>query len=254
MDSGQLERGESLHERVYQRLRGMIVDGSLEPGERLVETELASALGVSRTPVREGIRRLLQENWVEMRALGVGVSVRNVTAQDLVDSYTARAAMEALAARIASTKMSDEQIDELDRIVAGEFDALGRHDLPRFSRLNTEFHDGLVRWCGNRPLLDALEVLTIHTVHYRRAILKTAAGSPEWQTEYEDYAVGRIRDHARIVELFRKREHEALEEAVRRHVMVNAESLISLLDLGDEALSDNLLLSRLRGGSKAGRP
>jgi DNA-binding GntR family transcriptional regulator len=251
VDSGPVERGEYIHERVYQRLRGMIVDGSLAPGERLFETELARTLGVSRTPIREGIRRLLQENWVEMRALG-GVSVRKVTARDLVDSYTARAAMEALAARIASERITDEQIEDLDLTVAQEFDALGRHDLPRLSRLNIEFHDGLARWCGNRPLLDALEVLSIHTVHYRRAIVQAAADDPEWQTEYEDYAIGRIRDHARIVDLLRKRDGGAVEEAVRQHVMVNAENLLALLNLDGGEASNSPVLRKLQGDAKKG--
>jgi DNA-binding GntR family transcriptional regulator len=226
----QLERGVYIHERVYQRLRDMIVDGDLEAGDRLVETDLARTLGVSRTPVREAIRRLLQENWVDMQEFG-GVCVRQLTEKDLVDAYRARAALESLAARLACERITPQTLRMLDEIVAGEFDALGRRDLQRTTRLNTDFHESLARLCGNRPLLDALQVLSIHTVHYKRAILRAAAADAAWQDQYETHALGRIRDHARIVELLKSDDADALESHVRQHVLETASSLVDLLDL-----------------------
>jgi len=231
----QLERGDYIHERVYQRLRDMIVEGDLEAGERLVETELARILGVSRTPVREGIRRLLQENWVEMREFG-GVCVRRLTAQDLVDAYRTRAVLEALAARLACEKITPAKLEKLEQIVAGEFAALDKTDLAVTSRLNTDFHDSLARLCDNKPLLDALQVLGIHTVHYKRAIQRAAEADEAWREQYTSHALARIQDHAKIIDLLRSGEGDVLEDHVRRHVLETADSLVALLDLNrDEA-------------------
>ncbi|MDQ7909909.1 GntR family transcriptional regulator [Phytohabitans sp. ZYX-F-186] len=238
-----LDRGAFMHERVYERIRDMIVDGRLAPGDRLIETTLAATLGVSRTPVRESIRRLLQEKWVVLQETG-GVTVRRMSAKDLVDAYTTRAALEAVGGRLAAQNATRADVDRLRKLTLAERAAMEAGQLEKLSRLNTRFHDGVAVLSGNQPLLDALNGLAIHTVYYKRAIA-TAAQDPAWHAQYLTYVAHRLSDHERVVELLDAHAADEVEDWMRRHVVENADNLVKLLRLEPDAGSD-VELSRIQ--------
>lgn len=98
-----VQRSNSLHSRVYNRIRNDILNGVYEPGESLVELKLSEELGVSRTPVREALRQLELEGLVQS-VPNKGATVRGVTEQDIQDIYTIRMLIEGLAARWAAEK------------------------------------------------------------------------------------------------------------------------------------------------------
>lgn len=229
---GPIDRGAYMHERVYQRIRDMIVDGRLGPGDRLVETALASHLGVSRTPVREAIRRLVQERWVVLQDTG-GVTVRELSARDLVDAYTARAALESMATRLAARNATAQEIAELRKLTEQEAEATKQADLVLLSKVNGMFHDGVARLSRNQPLLDALSGLAIHTIYFKRAILR-AAEDPEWHTQYLEYVQHRNADHVTILNLIAQGDCDAAEEWMRQHVLENADNLVKLLKLNSD--------------------
>ncbi|HEY0117649.1 MAG TPA: GntR family transcriptional regulator [Cellulomonas sp.] len=230
-DGGPLDRATLMHERVHDRLRGMIADRALAPGERLVETVLAAGMGVSRTPVREAIRRLVQEKWLVEQPTG-GVVVRTLSASDLIDAYSVRAVLEGLASRLAAQLVRDEDLIRLRQISDLELEALQARDLAAVSRLNGSFHARVADLSRNQPVLDALDGLSIHTVYYCRTILDGAQEEGR-RDEFLEYYRQRVLDHAAMVDQL-ERHDVHVEDSMRRHVASNAESLLRLLRIDDD--------------------
>jgi DNA-binding GntR family transcriptional regulator len=144
----------SLHDEVASRVRDMIIEGSLAPGARIYEEQLAKTLGVSRTPMREALKTLASEGLIELAAAR-GALVRRFSPKDVRDMLDVLAVLESFAARLACKAASDEQIAELralhDRMV-GFFQAGDRLE---YYKLNQDFHSGVLRLSGNAALQSA---------------------------------------------------------------------------------------------------
>lgn len=147
-----LKRPVPLRQSVYEALTEMIIDGTLKPGQHLVEVDLAGMLGVSRQPVREALQHLNNMGWVDLRP-GFGALV-HVPSEDEVDQLlAARAAIESESARLAARHSTKERVDELREICrtgmayvdAGEFDEA--------VRMNAELHGSVTAMSGNRFLI-----------------------------------------------------------------------------------------------------
>ncbi|WP_375175111.1 GntR family transcriptional regulator [Pseudooceanicola sp.] len=134
----------------YDRLREEIRAGVLAPGARLTETEIAARLEISRTPVREAIRRLEAEGLVD-HLPRTGAVVRKLDYPEIMELYEMRVVLEATAARLAARAASAMEIEELTAINAEMAQALD--DPPRIARLNRLFHDRLLDAARNRFLL-----------------------------------------------------------------------------------------------------
>jgi DNA-binding GntR family transcriptional regulator len=147
-------------ERVAAALRDAIADGRLRPGDRLVEQKLASQLKVSRSPVREAIRRLELEGLVVGQPHR-GVSVASLSADDIRDLYQVRASLEALAGRLATSRLAEADQRRLAEIVRAMRTAAQRRDRRRLSTLDAEFHQLIGRACGNRWLIRILDSLRL---------------------------------------------------------------------------------------------
>jgi DNA-binding GntR family transcriptional regulator len=140
-------------ERAYKTIRAGIMDGSFPPGAALREEALAAEIGVSRTPVRDALRRLLADGLVES-ARNRGTFVAEITTDDLLEVYHLRATLEGIAARRAATRITPEELEEL-RALAAQMEALGgppEQLVARFHALNAEFHLTLVRASRSRRL------------------------------------------------------------------------------------------------------
>lgn len=143
-----LEQG-SLSERAYNAIRGFIISGRFEPGERLIETELAEDLGVSRAPIREAFRKLADEQLVVERSR-YGTYVREFTAKDLVDIYNLLSAIESLAVRlIVRNRIS---LEPLKHIVDEMTRATEKGDLHRVVEIELQFHRELCSAADNQYL------------------------------------------------------------------------------------------------------
>lgn len=139
--------------RAYQTIRQAILDGEVLPGSRLREEQLATEIGVSRTPVREALRRLLADGLVET-VHNTGTFVADLAPDDLLEVFELRAMLEAYVARRAARTISDEQLAELDRLAA-EMEALHIGDAAQneqFARLNTAFHTVILQASRSRWL------------------------------------------------------------------------------------------------------
>lgn len=162
-----LERS-TLNERVYQRIRELVLAGSLIPNARLDEQALADILGVSRTPIRESIGKLTTEGLVEYRPYQ-GNFIRAFSARQVNDLYEVRKALESLAVRLAVPKLTDAQVAELRAILDDVHAAYERGDMIAYGAADRRFHNTVAAFSGNETLIDSLDRLGLQIQLVRTA-------------------------------------------------------------------------------------
>ena len=146
-----MEMSSNAAERAYQTIRARIMDGSVPPGAALREEALAAEIGVSRTPVRDALRRLLADGLVESER-NRGTFVAEITTDDLLEVYQLRAMLEGFAARRAASRITPGELAAL-RGLADQMEAIEgppEQVVARFHALNAEFHATLVRAARSR--------------------------------------------------------------------------------------------------------
>ena len=186
-DDFQIEMNEYLPLRdvVFNTLRQAILRGELQPGERLMEIQLAQRLGVSRTPVREAIRKLELEGLVLMIPRR-GAEVAEITRQDLEDVLEVRAALEELAVKDACEHITDEQLQDLKK-AANEFKrSLEGTDLVACAEADIHFHEIIYAATNNKRLVQMLNNLREQMYRYRIEYLKKKECHPQLVAEHEE--------------------------------------------------------------------
>ena len=191
-----------LRDVVFNTLRQAILKGELKPGERLMEIQLANKLGVSRTPVREAIRKLELEGLVLMIPRK-GAEVAEITRQDMEDVLEVRTALE-LAVKDACDHITDAQLSELKK-ASNEFKKalLEGKDLVTCADADMHFHDVILSATNNRRLIQMLNNLSEQMYRYRMEYLKDE------------------RTHKTLIE-----EHDAIRRALKKHDKVKAGAAI----------------------------
>ena len=195
-----------LRDVVFNTLRQAILRGELKPGERLLEIHLANKLGVSRTPIREAIRKLELENLVIM-VPRKGAVVAEITEKSLRDVLEVRRALEALAVQLACEKILDSEIEEL-KVAAKEFEeALKTGDVTVYAEADVKFHDIIYRTTDNQRLIQLLYNLREQMYRYRVEYLKR-----------EDSHEILLAEHQHIIQMLAQRDEERAVEAVCAHI------------------------------------
>jgi len=139
--------------RAYSLIRDRVLDGTYGPGYRLVIDELAREFGMSALPVREAIRRLEAEGWVDFRR-NVGARVTAFDPRRWIEEMQVLAVLEGYATAVAAPHLSRDQLARATEINRDMEDAFGDHELSRVSTLNREFHFTLYEQCPNRSVVD----------------------------------------------------------------------------------------------------
>jgi DNA-binding GntR family transcriptional regulator len=207
--------------QVYEKLKRAIVHGELKPSSRIVETRVAEALGISRTPVREAIHKLEREGFIRQDPRG-GFFVVGLTLADIEETFGIRSVLESYAARLAALKHRPEDLSLLERKLE-EYEAhLDRGDLASLPRINTEFHDLLYGLSRSPRLIRMISDLRDQIYRFRKAILSV-----------EEMARTSNHDHKEMLALIRKRDGEGVEAIVRAHILKGQEAVVRLLDLKD---------------------
>jgi len=148
-----LSRPTPLRESVYEALTEMIIAGSLQPGQHLVEVDLATMLGTSRQPVREALQRLHNQGWVDLRP-GFGAMVHAPTEDEVDQLLAARAALESESARLAAGQATQDQIAELEALCTKGIEAMDNGDIDGAVQANADLHSLITEIAGNRFLID----------------------------------------------------------------------------------------------------
>ena len=203
-------RADRVADQVYRHLRQAILSETIKPGTRLRETEIAGALKVSRTPVREAISRLIGD-WLVRSINTGGVEVIDATAE-IVEIYYIREALEICAGRLAATRITHEQLARLDRLAKSARYASFNERV----RLNQEFHLAIAEASGSKRLLEMIR-------GFREYFL-----SPRWVSHQDSKLFKRaVEDHKKIVAALRGRSPERVERALRNHLKIGWDELVA---------------------------
>ena len=206
-----------LRDVVFNTLREAILKGDLKPGERLMELQLASKLGVSRTPIREAIRMLEQEG-LAVTTPRKGAEVAKMTLKDMEDVLEIRDALDELAVRIACQKISDEQLKQLEDMKELFEKSTQTGNVKKIAEADVTFHDVIYEATGNPKLVTLLNNLREQVYRYRVEYIKDPKNYPTL-----------IAEHEAILESLKNRDVKNAVEAMHVHVANQAEAVKTVI-------------------------
>lgn len=195
----------SLADQIFEQLENDILIGKYQRGDILTELKLSESLGVSRTPIREALRRLEQEHLIEDS--NKGSVVLGITEEDLKDIYTIRLNIEGIAAYRAAERITDEQIKELrDLIDLQEFYAT-KKDADHIKGVDNHFHELVYKFSGSTIICNTLTPLHRKVQKYRKA-----------SVENSQRAFNSLNEHKKILAALENHDAELAKNVVEEHV------------------------------------
>ena len=229
---------EQIHGILWEKIRS----GEIESGQRLKDIEWARKLNVSRTPVREAMRKMQQEGVLVPLAQG-GYEVRATSQADLIELYRCRAALEALAAEQAAARFDDTVAARFDALIGSADDAIERGDLDAAFALNTMFHAAILELSGNRHLTGLLDTLQRLVMFYRAALLRISKDDARNTSLYVDRLRVKQDCHREILAALRIKDGARAAALMQSHVRETAEDLLpavrELTRVADEQLRNS---------------
>lgn len=203
----------------YLKIRHLILENKWPPGYQATEQEVASALGMSRTPIREALMRLQQDGLVAVVPRH-GMRVLPVSSGDMKEIYEILTSLESTAAELAASRpLSEEQLWGLERATADMDDALQSDDLDRWAQADVRFHEQLLDLGGNQ-LLKSVVLNFIDRAHRVRILTLKIRPKP----------VNSTRDHAELVDAIRQGDSVRAGKIHRAHRQRAGRELLELLD------------------------
>jgi DNA-binding GntR family transcriptional regulator len=189
---------------VYEQLRERIVSGGLEPGDALPEVSLAESFGISRTPIREALRRLEQDGLVERAARGM--RVRRRSPAEILEIYEVRILLEAAAAKAAAQRGTPLDLARLEQLHE-TMCKVSTDDPAAMASVNKRFHETIWAMSHNETLVDFLTRVDAHLVRYRGT---TLTDPDRWATV--------LREHAALIDAIRDGDAETAEAVATAHM------------------------------------
>ncbi|WP_328587641.1 GntR family transcriptional regulator [Anaerosacchariphilus polymeriproducens] len=206
-----------LRDVVFNTLREAILKGELKPGERLMEIQLAERLGVSRTPIREAIRKLELEGLV-LTIPRRGAEVAKMTEKNMREVLVVRKALEVLAVEIACEVITQPQIVELKEVAKAFEQSMNSKDLKKIAEADVRFHDLIYQSTGNKRLVQILNNLREQIYRYRIEYLKDASTYPSL-----------LQEHQALIEGLKNRDKEFVKDIMNRHIENQERTVINII-------------------------
>jgi DNA-binding GntR family transcriptional regulator len=201
---------ENLDDKIYARLKRMIADGQLAPGQRILQEKLARGMGVSRTPLVNALKRLAQERlveWVSRR----GIYVKQFSLKEMAQLFEVREGLEPIAARLAAMRISPAEVRAFKKVFDGFSKKPSVAEVQRYLKCDRHFHWRLVELTENSHLAAAMESVNMMISAYQVGVPRSLAES--------------LPEHQAILEALGQRDPDASEAAMRVHIRRSVERL-----------------------------
>lgn len=212
-----------LRDVVVDNIRQAIISGEFPAGMRLMELQLAEEMGVSRTPVREAIRKMELEGLVVMIPRR-GAYVADISIKDINEVYEIRTALDVLAAGLAAERIDDDEIKQMKELLDADKPLVAAKDYPRIIENDTAFHDVIYKASRNKRCMNIISNL-------REQITAIRGRSMPYPGRLETM----LKEHENIYEAIAQRSVDKAQKAVRTH-MENAErTLLKVIEANEKA-------------------
>ena len=212
-----IDNYQPLRETVCEALRSAIRNGILEPGERLMEVQLAEELGISRTPVREAIRKLEQEGYVIMMPRR-GTYVSSVSVNDIKEIFEIRSALESLSTGLAARRIEPDELEKLRALLTEIEGHIQRKDIDKIVETDIEFHGLLYQVSRNERLVTIISNLKEQLARFRTLSMS-----------YPGRLQETLEEHRAMVEAIAANDVEAARDAAERHMERAEETLLKAM-------------------------
>lgn len=209
-----LDTYQPLRDVIFETLRKAIINGDIKPGERLMEVALAEQMGVSRTPVREAIRRLEAEGLVTMIPRK-GTHVSEVTVKDIMDVLEVRAALDRLATGLATKNIKPNHIKTIENIHKQFLNCVDKNNIEGAIRKDIEFHDVIYSIAGNPRLITVSSSLREQIYRFRVMYMSDSIIAEN---------VGQ--EHGEMLDALRSNEDKRAAELAEQHIKHQMETII----------------------------
>lgn len=206
-----------LRDIVFKTLREAIITGDLQPGERLMEIKLANELGVSRTPVREAIRKLELEGLVIMTARK-GAEVAPINEKDLREVLEIRKSLESLACTLACRNVKDSDVRRLEMINSEISAAVDTEDIEAITKKDVDFHETINILTDNKRLIQMLHQLKEHIFRYRFEYIKEMKNKRTI-----------VEEHQRIIDSLKARDAKKASREIELHIEIQEKYILNTL-------------------------
>ena len=195
-----------LREVVYDQLKMKILEGSIRPGTRMMEVALADEMGVSRTPVREAIRKLEKDGLVVIEPRR-GAYASEISVKDIIDTLVVRENLEALSASITATTITPQQVKKLEEMTRTYGEAVRAGDLEEMIEGDELFHRSVVEYSLNKTLIQLSETVQELALRFRYLY-------------YDDFSRYKLMpsEHTRIINALKDGDSKEAANAAREHV------------------------------------
>jgi len=203
-----------LREVIFNTLREAIILGELKPGERLMEVQLAEKMGVSRTPVREAIRKLELEGLVEMMPRK-GAHVADLSVKDIMDVLEVRSTLDGLASSLAASRITDDEIKEMLHLHSQFVSYVEKENHQGQIKKDVEFHDIIYRASRNDKLIQISNNLREQVQRFRVIYIKDYSSSKDL-----------MREHKELCDAITSRNPELAMRVAQRHIKNQEEAII----------------------------
>jgi len=212
-----LDSYQPLREAVCETLRDAIRKGILEPGERLMEVQLAEELGISRTPVREAIRKLEQEGYVIMMPRR-GTYVADISAGDIKEIFEIRSALESLAAGLAARRIEPDELETLQNLLLEIEGYIAKNDIEKIVETDIKFHGLLYQVSRNDRLVNIISNLKEQLARFRTLSMS-----------YPGRLQETLEEHSEMVEAIANGDASAARDAAEHHMERAEKTLLMAL-------------------------
>ncbi|WP_321368063.1 GntR family transcriptional regulator [uncultured Desulfuromusa sp.] len=214
MKTKQIERHQTLREKILETIRDAILKGDLKPGEKVAEPELAERFGISRTPIREAFRQLESEGYLTV-VPRKGAVVAALSEQDIQEYYAVKSILEGYAAELAAENLTEKELAKLVAINERLKQLATEGDVKSFYKIHHEFHDTFLKSANNSKLYELINQLGQKFTRLRMASLSV-----------DGRMAISVAEHDKLLDAFRNHDGKAAENLIKKTAAIGGKVLL----------------------------